>query len=78
MKHDSIIGQGTRMPSQPHTGPDAELQKELTRRRRLGRVWALISVALWLATAPPIIYAVARASPCATRFLPNWLLGGCP
>ena len=57
---------------------NAAHHQEIKRRHRLGRVWLLISLAFWISAVPPIIYAVAKESQCATRLLPNWLLGGCP
>lgn len=53
-------------------------QQEIRRRRRLGRVWIFVSLFWWLTSVIPIIYAVASKTPCATRFLPNRLIGGCP
>ncbi len=54
-----------------------ELRKEISRRRMLGRIWIIITLAWWLGTTIPIVYIVGSAAPCATRTLPQWLIGEC-
>jgi hypothetical protein len=78
MKSDTTMEQVGDVMSERQAEAAAGLQREITRRRRLGRIWIVLSLAWWLATIPPIVYVTAMETPCATRFLPNWLIGGCP